>query len=117
MDKKLKRKFLVFANELAEFAARCPDTDAKRAIYGAVNQIRRRYGFSLEEKKQIVLVAIRTGASTREDLIRETGFNKTDVDDILKALVEDRLIRLQSFSTSGTGRPSYFFTCNESNVN
>ena len=105
LDKNQKIEGLAFAERLALFAREAPDDDSKRDVYIAVNAIRRRYGFSQAEKMSEVLYCIRQGASTVEDLVYETAFNKFEICRITKELELSRKVRFYTMNCGKKGRP------------
>lgn len=106
---KQRRAVLEYAGRLAELAAEAPNDDAKRRVYVAVNVLRKTYGYSEQEKRQVILDKIELGASSIADLIKETGFAQPDVHRLTKELEEAGLIKLQKISHSGNGRPALLF--------
>lgn len=114
---KRRRRGLEFAENLARMAGDAPDDEARRDLYACVNRLRRRYGFSEAEKRQIVLHRVRVGAATIGDLVRETGFTQPDVSAIVRDLESGGLIRCEkiSLSASGVGRPTVLIIPTEPN--
>lgn len=111
---KQRRRGRDLAESVAKMAAAEPEGFAKIELYRAANAIRKHYGYKESEKEAEVLRRIRIGASTVNDLIRETGFTQPDIWRITKALEESKLIYLQKVSVSGNGRPScLFFATNQ----
>lgn len=109
MTARKRRAVLEFAGRLAELAAEAPNDDAKRQVYIAVNRLRKTYGYSEQEKRQVILDKIGLGASSVADLIKETGFAQPDVHRLTKELEAAGLIKLQKISHSGNGRPALLF--------
>lgn len=97
---KHRRRGLRFAERIAQLLPDAPDEDARRDVYGVVTRMRIRYGFTPDEKREIVLSRIRIGASTIHDLIRDTGFSQPALWAILQKLEADNLIRIQKMSAS-----------------
>lgn len=97
---KHRRRGLRFAERIAQLLPEAPDEDARRDVYGVVTRMRIRYGFTPEEKRQIVLSRIKIGASTIHDLIRDTGFSQPVLWAILQQLEAEKLIRIQKMSAS-----------------
>ena len=103
---KQRRRLLVFADEIAALAARCPDNGAKSGLYSIAGQLRRRYGFSDDEKRHEILRTVRCGASTVRDIVTETGFSRPEVMDKIRALEAAGLLLVQRLSISMRGRPA-----------
>lgn len=101
-----RRTALTFADEIAVLAVRSPDQVTKSELYKVVNSVRRRFGFSEQEKLEEILRAIELGAATIADLTRETSFPAEVVHWGTKLLEEHRLIEFQRLSLTGKGRPS-----------
>jgi predicted transcriptional regulator len=97
---------LNFANTLATLAAAAPDDETKQIVYKAIHTIRRRNGWTTEEKRVEILRVISLGASTYADIRQETQFNKDEVEYLVKKLENEGLIVLKTMSlTGGAGRP------------
>lgn len=109
LSKKQRRIGLNYAAELAELAAVAPEVSVKREIYKIVNQLRKRYGFSYEEKRDEILKYISLGASTVKDLENETGYDKQEIAEILSDLTRNEIVYAQKLSVTGTGRPALFY--------
>ena len=75
--------------------------------------MRKRFGYSEQEKIELIIRRMRLGASTINDLIRETGFTQPDIFRITKDLEARSIITVQSISRSGTGRPAVLMFLNE----
>lgn len=76
--------------------------------------MRKRFGYSEQEKVELVIRRIRLGASTIKDLIRETGFNQQDVYRITKDLEARRVISVQAIRMAdGAGRPLVLMFLND----
>jgi hypothetical protein len=104
---KQRRRGLEFADRLAELAAEAPDYETKQAAYKATNEIRKKYGFSTELKKKMILFYIEQGASKIDDLIRETSFDRDDVYSITRELETAKLVRFDKIQLTGSrGRPT-----------
>lgn len=109
LSKEKRREGLNFANELVLLGMDAPDVATRRAIGKVVAQIRRKYGYTQEEKKAFVLKRIGDGAGTAAQLSEETGFDIRDVYEILNELQSKSLIEMRKISVTGNGRPSRFF--------
>lgn len=103
---KQRRRGLDFAERMALLAAEAPDAETKSVAYKAVNEIRRKYGFSNEVKKKMILAHIRNGASKIDDLIRETSFARDDIYEITRDLEQSSLVRFDKIQLTGGGRPT-----------
>lgn len=113
LTKELRRQALDFATELTVIAARAPDVSSRRMLYKTIRQLQRRFGYSKEQKRQVILKLIENGAATIAEFSAESGISRQDVYDIVTELVKNDLLTVQKFSASGIGRPSYFYTINE----
>ncbi|HNQ14065.1 MAG TPA: helix-turn-helix domain-containing protein [Pyrinomonadaceae bacterium] len=71
-----------------------------------VNSVRRRFGFSEQEKLEEIFRAIELGAATIADVARETLFPVEAIHGATKILEQHRLIEFQRISLTGQGRPS-----------
>lgn len=98
-----KRKGLSYAKALAELAAKAPDNDLKAKVYSVVNAARLTYGSSWAEKKDEVVRCVTLGASTRDDLLNETPFNKQDLQEILNELVKANILRVTHRQLNSVG--------------
>ena len=103
---KQRKRGLEIAETVATIAAGAPDAFTKKTLYRAVVSIRKEFGFSESEKEAEVLRRILIGASTVNDLVRETGFPQPDVWRITRSLEKGGLVYFQSLSTTGNGRPA-----------
>ncbi len=110
MEMSIRRQGLDFAKELAALAAKAPDALIRETIQTAAQRLRRNYGYSIEEKKVMILEAIQNGAATNADLIKETGIRRQDVQEIVLILLQENKIVRQNYSTTEIGRPSFFYT-------
>ena len=111
---KTRRRGLDFAEEIASLAAKAFDDRTKKELYAVVHSVRKRYGYTEAEKETEILRRIAMGASSVNDIVRETGFNSQDVWRIVKLLEEGRRIRSQMLSNTGKGRPVLLFFAVES---
>lgn len=105
---KARRRVLEFAERVALLASEAPNDDAKKEVFAARMRLVKRYGFSQEEKRRLILHTIGLGAATHADLIRETGFDKDDVYRIVKELESEEAVECKLISLSGSGRRSLF---------
>lgn len=107
LSPKERRLQLEFANTLAELAVAAPDDETKQIVYNAVKTIRKKAGWSIEEKREEILRLLNVGASTVADLIRETNFHKDEVFYITERLEKEGLVVFKRMSlTGGAGRPA-----------
>lgn len=106
LSSKERQTALRFADEIAELAAKAPDETTKSDLYKVVGSVRRRFGFSEQEKLEEIFRAIELGATTMSDLVRETAFPPQVVRWGARLLEEHGLIELQKLSLTGNGRPS-----------
>lgn len=110
MTSKRRRYGKEIADTLATMASESTDAFVKKEIYRAVNSIRKHFMYTEAEKEQEVLRLIKIGASSMNDLIRETGFTQPDVWDITKRLESAKVIRFQKMNPhNGAGRPTCLF--------
>ena len=106
LNSKDRRAALEFAERVAAIAAEAPDAVTKSDLYKVVGSMRRRFGFSEQEKLEEVYRAIELGAMTVTDIVRETAFPPQKVDWALKLLEDGGLIKFQRLSFTGKGRPA-----------
>lgn len=83
---KHKTRGLDFANRLAEMAAAAPDVRAKSAVYSVVKSLRELYGFSDQEKCELIRRSLDLGCSTYDDLVRETKMHRPTVIELVKSM-------------------------------
>lgn len=105
LNYKLRRKVLNYADELAAMAVRAPDRSTKRMVYAVVQSLRRDFGFSDEQKEVEVRVRILDGASTINDLVIETKFNRDDITKIVKKFEAAGKVELREIRSGSRGRP------------
>jgi hypothetical protein len=74
LSNKQRRTGLEFSNRVAALASEAPDVSTRRMLNKVVHSLRKRYGYSEEEKELEILKFIRDGAATVRELIDETGF-------------------------------------------
>lgn len=86
LTSKHKTRGQAFANRLAEVAVSAPDPIAKRHVYATVKQLRELYGFSDEEKLDLIREALDLGCSTYDDLARETRIHRPTIVEIIKRM-------------------------------
>jgi cupin superfamily acireductone dioxygenase involved in methionine salvage len=110
MTAKRRRYGRETAEKIASMAAESQDPFIKKELYRAVNAIRKHFAYTEAEKEQEVLRRITIGASTVNDLIRETGFAQQDIMNITKKLEDSHLIELQRLRLADkAGRPTCLF--------
>jgi transcription initiation factor IIE alpha subunit len=103
---KKRRDGLIFAQLLRCAASAAPEDELRREVLRVAGSVERRFGFTLDEKKEAVLATILDGAQTDMDLIVETGFNPQDIRQIVKLLEAEGRVKIQRQSVHSTGRPS-----------
>ncbi|MEO8647768.1 MAG: hypothetical protein ABI539_01240 [Acidobacteriota bacterium] len=108
-----RRKGLDYASEVAEIAAKSPDTHTRRELYSVVKSIRHRYGYTRQQKKDVILRCIGLGASTIGDMVNETKFSRDDVHELTRELESEKQIVSYQLRATGNGRPSFMFTIAE----
>lgn len=102
VSSKQRRRFLSFADELAAIASdRAPDITTRRELFQVVQSIRKRFGFTKEQKQLEVWFAIHDGAATVSDLIVVTKFHRDDIHEITKALEVAKFIEFRKMSYTG----------------
>jgi hypothetical protein len=102
-----RRQQLEYANKVADLASQAPDDETKQIVYNAVKTIRKKAGWSIDEKRDEILRLVHVGASTVADLIRETNFHKDEVFFITEKLEKEGKIVFKRMSlTGGAGRPA-----------
>lgn len=106
LNAKSRRRVLEFAERVALLAAEAPNEDTKKAVYTAVNKMRRQYGFSKEEKRAEIFRQIGIGAATVADIIRETKYHADDVHEITRELEVEGLVVFRRMQNIGVGRPT-----------
>lgn len=74
-----RRRLLDFAEKIATLAAETPDEITKNELYRAANSVRRRFGWTDQEKLEEIYRAIELGAMTVTDLVRETAKTRAKV--------------------------------------
>jgi hypothetical protein len=99
---------LDFTDQISKLAADAPTNEIKRELYGCVKRLNRIYGFTDEEKEQEVMRLILLGASSVQELIRESGFNVKYVSQIIGRLEKAGKIRVCKIRRNETGRPKLF---------
>lgn len=105
-----KQRGLKWAKAQAELAARAPDEKLKADAYRVANNARMEYGYSWSDKKDEVVRCVRLGASTKDDLLRETPFNKQEIVVLLTELVGDNILRVVHAQLNHVGpRVSQYF--------
>lgn len=83
---KTRRKILMFADEVAQLAAdRAPDSVTRKELWSVVQSIRKRFGFTVEQKQMEIWKALKDGAQTISDIILVTKFHVDDIHKITKA--------------------------------
>lgn len=106
LNSKDRRAALEFAERVAAMAAEAPDAVTKSDLYKVVGSMRRRFGFSEQEKLEEIFRMIELGATTMADLVRETSFPPETVHWGTKLLEQHGLIKFQRLSLTGKGRPA-----------
>jgi hypothetical protein len=102
---KQRRRCLDYADRVASIALDAPDRGTKRELYAVVNSIRKRYGYTDEQKRQEVWLRILDGASTIADIIAETNFHKDDVHAITKEFEIEKRVVFRQIRSGERGRP------------
>lgn len=107
---KHKTRGLDFAEQLAELAATvAPDTVAKSKVYATVQQLRELYGFTDDEKRQIVRQYLELGCSSINDLVRETKMHKPTIQDIVNEMESAGMVTITSMRRGEKGgRPTKY---------
>lgn len=107
--KMARKKGLELADQISELVHTAPDTETKRELYSVVSRIRIRYGLSQEQKRDQVVRYLRLGATTLEELSRETLLSKCELSPLLKELEQTGDVERRSIQTTGAGRPQQCF--------
>jgi predicted ArsR family transcriptional regulator len=68
--------------------------------------IRKRYGYSDEEKESEILRFVKNGAATITELVDEVGFPDREISKIVGELTIKNLVRVEKFRIGRRGRPS-----------
>lgn len=108
-----RRRLLDFAEKIATLAAETPDELTKNELYRAANSVRRRFGWTDQEKLEEIYRAIELGAMTVTDLVRETAFPPAVVHWATRLLEDHKVIKSTKFSAGNKGRPALMFKVNE----
>jgi hypothetical protein len=103
---KTRRRVLDFADEVTALAERAPDATTRRELLAVSQSIRKRFGFSKEDKQLEIWKWLHEGASTINDLLTLTKFHRDDVYAITKAFELAKFVEFRSISVTGNGRPS-----------
>jgi hypothetical protein len=102
---KQHRMGLAYADRLAALAAEAPDSASKSEVFSAVTGIRKRYGWTREQKREEVIRAIGVGAAKVNEIVTETQLTRQDVEEIVGELERLGFVRIESFGNIG-GRPA-----------
>jgi hypothetical protein len=102
-----RRRRLEYAARVSALAMEAPDVETKKIVYTACRIIEKRFGFSRDEKKTLLLKLIEVGAASIAELINESRFHRDDVYTLVSELLAENKIREQWLnSTGGNGRSS-----------
>lgn len=96
-----RRRGLSYAARVSTLAMEAPDDETKKIVYAACRAIEKRYGFSRDEKKNVILRLVFLGAASIAELIRESNFHRDDVYQLTSELVIEKKIREQVLNTTG----------------
>jgi hypothetical protein len=107
LTNKKRREGLEYSNRVVRLAAESPDISTRRMLNKVVHSLRKRYGYSEEEKELEILKCIRDGATTVRELIEETGFADYEVARATKRLLSSNRIRIERMRVGRRGPPSY----------
>jgi hypothetical protein len=110
LSPKHSRRGKDLANKLAILAQSAPDPIGKRMIRDAVDRLRKRYGFSDETKRELILQSIELGCRTYDDIALETFLHKSEVIDLVKAMELGGLVQLTPMKDGERGRPSVYIS-------
>lgn len=118
LTKSHRRTGLAIAERVSEIAAAAPDAVSKQLLYSAVTRLRLRYGLTPEAKAAEVTKYLRLGATTVDELSRETLLSRCEVTPILQDLESRGVVERRSIQASGAGRPAqcWFYAEGESDV-
>jgi hypothetical protein len=105
---KQRRRILMFADEVATMAAeRAPDIVTRKELWGVVQSIRKRFGFTKEQKQIEIWKALQDGAHTISDIILVTKFHRDDIHEITKAFEVAGFVEFRKINiTGGAGKPT-----------
>jgi hypothetical protein len=98
-----RQRGLNYAKALSEIAPKAPDDEIKSKVYGVVAAVRKKYGYSRDEKKREILRCVRLGASTYEDVKRETHFHEMEIRELLRELEDEGMVRSEYLQIHVTG--------------
>ena len=115
---KKRRYMLNLANELADMAAKCICPGTRRRIYTAANYARKEYGYSNDQKRDEVLMRVRSGAGTVRDIELETGLSAESIREALADLLATGAVcRTRMRYGSGPGKPQFLYEIVENGEN
>ena len=103
ISKAQRQRGLNYAKALSDLATKAPTDDLKKQTYAIVNNARKEFGYKWDTKLTEVLRCVKLGASTVADLLRETPFNKQDLQQLLRELKHAGHIRVDHAQTNNTG--------------
>lgn len=103
LTSKHKTRGQAFANKLAEMAPLAPDPMAKRCVYATVNRLREIYGFSDDEKRDLIREALDLGCTTYDDLARETRIHRPTIVEIIKDMENAKAVTISYMSKGDKG--------------
>ena len=106
LTRQARQKGLTVADKIAALAKSAPDLIGKQEMYRAAQRLRTHYGFSENEKRDLVKKYIKLGCNTYKDLENEIGWPNEILSPIVNNLAEEGVIELSSFGSGGTGRKS-----------
>jgi hypothetical protein len=102
-----RRRRLEYAARVSALAMDAPDVETKKIVYTACRIIEKRFGFSRDEKKILLLKLIEVGAASTEELVNESRFPSQDVYELVRELVDENKIREERLGvTYRNGRPA-----------
>lgn len=103
---KTRRRILLYADKVATLAAEAPDITTRKEMWSVVQSIRKRFGFTMDQKQIEIWNALIIGAQTINDIVQETKFHVDDIHKITKAFEGAKLVEFRKIAPgSNGGRP------------
>ena len=83
---------LSFAARLQELLPDVPNGSCKKELMRCIQTMRTRHAISRNEKKQLIVNSLKTGARELEEICEDTGFEKSDSVALLEEMATENLI-------------------------
>ena len=88
-DKEEKKDVLSFAAKLEALLAEVPDEYCRKELNRTINFIRTHSAMSREDKQLMILSSLETGATELEEIVDDCDFQRSDIAEEIKELLED----------------------------